>query len=510
MVLPRNAIEMSYLDAVFRSVQAEMENIQLSRDYYNGIQDTSFISARVREFLNLHPNVTFRLNVCQSVVQALANELELTGFDTDEAVGIDGQKPQADWAAAIFETNDIAALQTDVHEAALADRETYIIVEYDPVKGRAVMTHNPRLVTTEAGGDGMGAVIVYENDDIHQSPEYAVKQWIETVYDKNGNPHTTIRRTVYYPDRIERFVYDYGWQQFTDFEKPWPEPCLNVDGGALGIPVVHFPNKSLASEHWEAIPPQDAINKTLVDVLAANDLTAFKSFFGFGFYPTVDGKLPKPDGSNLMKIGPAQFNGTSKMPSEASLQIIDGADNTPLMESLKDLVMFVAQITDTPVTRFITSAQIASSETIMAQKQALRDKARNRRARFGGRWGQCFEIARMLTNLYGGTSLDETVRFSPLWRSDKTLDEIADKVAKLEIPRRQAWKEAGYTTSEIRAMEDDPQYRLERYNNIFTGYDLAAQQGVAFETYLQLLMLPENEITVLVAARGKAVPAISQ
>jgi hypothetical protein len=518
-IITVDPVEMSYLDAVWNSVIEEMQNIQLARDYFNGKHDTSFMSDRVKEFLNLHSSVSFRLNVCQGVVQALANELELIGLDTSETQDANGNKLQAEWAAELFKANDIASLQTDVHEAALADRETYIIVEYDTNKGYAVFTHNPRLVTVEAGGDGMGAVIVYQNDDIHQDPEYAVKEWIDTEYDSAGNPRTTKRRTVYYADRIERFVYDYGWKHFeekivnedgVETLKPWPEPWVKSDGTPIGISVAHFPNKSLTAEHWEAIPPQDAINKTLVDVLAANDLTAFKSFFGFGFYPTKDNKVPKSDGSNLMKIGPAQFNGTTKLPSEASLQEIEGADNTPLMESLKDLVMFVAQITDTPVTRFITSAQIASSETIMAQKQALRDKAKNRRARFGGRWVQCFEIARILENIYGELTLDETVTFTPLWRSDKTLEEIADKVSKLKITQKQAWKEAGYTTAEIEEMAKDPEYLFTFFDSIFTGYDKASQQGIPFEAYLRMINLPDDTITMLVAAQGKATLAISQ
>jgi hypothetical protein len=511
---------MSYLDAVFNSILEDMQSIQLSRDYFNGKQNTSFITTdRMKAILSLHTTNTFRLNVCQTVVQALANELNLTGFDTDEIEGADGVKEQASFADEVYKANKLDTLQDDVHESALSDRESFVVVEWDAELGRVVLTHNPRLILNEAGGDDMGIVIMYENDDITQKPLYAIKQWKYIRWDDSGLPHTTQRRSVYYSDRIERFyktINDPAWQKFveedpeTGIEKPWPSPWVDGKGEPLGIPVVHFSNKAYTSEHWEAIPPQDIFNKTVVDIVAANDITAFKSFFGFGFYPTTDGKVPKSDGTNLMKIGPGQFNGTTKTPTEASLQIIEGADNTPLVNWAVQTIMFIAQITDTPVTKFITSAQIASAETIMAQKQALRDKATDRRGRFGDKWAQCMVIARRLTNFFGGTDYDETVSFKPIWKSDKTVEEVVEKLDRLEITHEQAWRESGYSTVEIAEMRASLEYRMKFERELWEGYDVVSQHGITLEMYLRRIGMPESEITELVAAQGKATPAISQ
>lgn len=509
-------IEMSYLDALFQAIMSDMETIELSREYYRGIQEIQ-LTDRAKEFLGLHDDNQFRLNICQTIVNALSNELTVISFDTNEQVDENKEKPQAIWANDLADQNKFGQLQDDVHEATLADRETFVIAEWDEEKGHVVWTQNQRLVDVQAGGDGMGVWMSYENDDPRQKPKFAVKQWIETQYDVNNTPHTYIFRTVYYPDRMERFYYDYGWQPYegTDPETgeilaPAVESWVDREGNPLGIPVAHFINRKYQSEHWEAIPSQDAVNKTLLDILAANDLTAFKMFFGFGFYPTTDGEPPNKDNSNLMKVGPAQFNGTSKKPQDASLQEVEGADNSPLVDFLVELILLVCSVTDTPVSRFITTAQVASAETILAQKQALRDKAEDRRGRFGDSWANLQKISRRITNAFSGTGLNENIEFMPTWKSDKTLDEISQKIEVLGITQEQAWKEIGYSPDVIDEMKSSVEYLLKFYGDIFAGYDVASQQGISFENYLIMLKIPEDEMNFLVESRGTATPPISQ
>lgn len=486
-------VEMAYLDWLVQQMQADEESILEARNYYNGIQE-DFLTARVREFLGLHKDNPFTLNVCETVVSAVANILNVTGFDTDEEPDQDGIKAQSAWAAEVWEENKMDSLQDVVHEFALADRETFVIVEWDPEQSIPRLIHNQRFVGVDAGGDGMGVWMVYENDDIYQRPLYAVKQWVETNWNSSGVPRTVTRRTVYYPDRIERYFYDYGWKRYEQEDVPWPQPHTDTLGRPLGIPVIHFKNKGYRPEHWKAIPLQDAINKTLVDILGANDLTAFKSFFAFGFMPTTDGKVLAEDGSNAMTIGPGVINGVAgKDPSQASLQEIEGADNTPLMDALKDLVTLTAQLTDTPVSRFVVTAQVASEDTIKAQTEALEKKGENRRGLFGDAWSQVLAMARRYDNLYGGAGLDDTVELSPIWTHDRTLDELQTKGQALGIPQEQIWAEAGYTAWQISVMKEMPSYRLQFEKQLWEGAT-AATQNIPLEEYLRRCGLPEEEI----------------
>ena len=64
-------IELNYMEYLAAQRKADMENIQLCRDYYSGEQ-TVFLTERMKEFLQLHnSSVTFRMNICRVVIMAL-------------------------------------------------------------------------------------------------------------------------------------------------------------------------------------------------------------------------------------------------------------------------------------------------------------------------------------------------------------------------------------------------------------------------------------------------------
>lgn len=504
-------LELTQLEAMLQDFLAEQENVLLARNYFNGIQEV-YLTERAKEFLGLHgDDNTFKLNVCRTIVTAVANELNLIGFDTNEKAVEDKPKEQAAWAMDVYKKNKLDSLQDTVHESALADSETFVIVEWDKEQSYPRLIHNQRFVDTDAGGDGMGVWMIYENDDPNQKPIAAVKQWIDTAYSIQGIPASEKRRTLYYPDRIERWVYRGGaWQHFIEIDEPWPIPRVDNQGKPLGIPVIHFKNKGIRPEHWDAITMQDAINKTLVDILASADLTAFKSFFGFGFYPTIDGKEPKADGSNMMKMGPAQFNGTMKTRDQAALEQIEGADPTALLEALVKLVLFTAQITDTPASKFVVTAAIASEKTIKEQDAALKKKATDRRGLFGDAWTQVIAMARTLANQFGNATLDEEkVQFIPIWEHTETLEELKEKREMLNVPLEQIWIEAGYTPEQIAVMKTTQEYLMVFEKALWEGYNAASQSGVPLEIYLRRVKVPEEEIKAITEgiANQSGVPA---
>lgn len=505
------------LESLLAAQNDKQETIYLARRYYRGDQDI-YLNDRAREYLGLHKDNAFKFNICKTIVRALADELNLLGFSTDEqGEGDDAKKPVAEWVADLFEANKLESLQKSVHKAAISESESFVIVEWDPEEERAKIIYNPAYVSTDAQGDGMGVYAIYENDDPEQKLIAAVKEWIEKISSATGIDRSRRRRTIYYPDHFERWVFDQlgVWEHFTEplgvnedgsiVELGWL--IDNTDNGEpLGIPVFHFRNEDDTPEHWDAIPMQDAINKTLVDILAAGDLTAFQSFFGFGFYPTTDGKEPKADGSNLMKMGPAQFNGTLKSSSEASLQVINGQDSTFLMNQFKDLVLSTAQMTDTPASRFIVTAQIASAETIKGQERGLRKKGATRRKLFGDTWIGVVNMARKLSNVYGGAGLSDTVVFSPLWEHTESLEELAQKKETLGIPVEQLWREAGYDESQIATMKKDPSYRVAFERALWEGYQAASLNNVPLRTYLERVGIPEEEIDALIQSIENQAP----
>jgi len=469
---PIVTVDMSYIDALVKAIAADDASVALARRYFNGDQDV-YMTARVKEFLDLHSGVKpFSLNICRTVVLAVKDELSVSGFNTSEEMAKDGIKPQAKWAWDTWTANHMDAIQAEVHESALADRETFIITDYDYEKNRPRFTHNYRYTSIEdQGGDGQGCWMIYENNDVNQPAKCAVKEWVQTTYDKDGTATSNTRRNIYYPDHIEKWFNDSGtWKHYAPDEaelqkdengnpipEPWPIPWIAKDGKPLGIPVIHFRNVGMTPEHWDAIPIQDAANKTFVDVLASDDLTAFQMLIALGWFPTTDGEKPKADGSNLLPVGPGQFVGTRD--PQGKVQVITGSDPSAMVNALKDFVLLAAQVTGTPTSRFTTTKLIASQETLKEQNTQLKKKAADRRVIYGDAWEACMEMARRLQNTFGVglPELDETITFFTVWLNNQTSEELLEK-KKFGIPEEILWAEAGYSTEQIALMKKTPEY----------------------------------------------------
>lgn len=459
------AIALSMLDWRNSIALEQDRSVVKARKYHDGEQ-LVFLTDRLKQFLNAdQSDVTFRLNVCRIVVEALTERLVVKGFDA-------ATPELKTWAEQTWQAARMDAVSDDVHEQAARDGEAFVIVDWDQAAGRPRFTAHPCYTSTSIeGGDGYGVTMVYPGEDVSQAPLYAVKRWSEFVDD--AQTISQQRSTYYFADRIEKYVYGGGgWVQTSDDPaEPWPIPWTGADGKALGIPVIHFKNKSLRSEAWDAIPMQDAINKTLVDLLAAADMTGFRIFVALGFIPTTDGKSAEADGSNAVTIAPGQMIGTTRSSAETSLSAIDGADVGPMGAMLKDLILLLAMVTNTPLSRFQASGQVAAEGTLKQQEEPLMAKVRSRQVLWGDAWEDALRIARRVENKFGSGGLDESVQLYTQWQDAQTRTD-AERQAEwtvkkaMGVPRKQLWSEMGYSPEKILEMLADPETMF----GSFAGY----------------------------------------
>lgn len=503
-------IIMSYVDALIEETLERHRQILLARAYHNGVQPI-YLTDRQKEYLELHQDNQFCLNVCRLVVTALRDELTVSGFDTSEEPDADGVKKQAEWLRRVWDRNKMDSRQSETHEWALRDSEVFIILDWDKEEKYPVMVLHERFTSIEAQawegrwaglsdwtmenltGTGQGVWAIYENDDPNQAMTAAIQQWNEIDYDESGKPTVTRRRTIYYPDRIERYMYDDAeWVQMENSPQPWKN-----GNEPIGIPVIHFKNQNMMPENWDAIPPQDAVNKTWVDILGMEDLMGFPMLKVLGLYPTTDGKPPAEDNSNVWAFGPAQMIGNAgAKANEASIDKIDGADPTPLMEALKDQIMFIAQITGTPASRFITTAAIASSDTLKEQDRTLRKRAYNRQVLFGDAWSEVMKMARRINNAFNSEKMDETVDIKTVWKSIEGIDDLMQE-KEIGIPEEVLWQKLGYSAEQIHAMKQTAEYKL-RFEKLFwEAYGVASQSGQTVENFARRMGLSEEEIQLL-------------
>lgn len=502
----------AFLSALAADESRYQADILQARQYHSGEQFVH-LTERLREFLGGNTADTdedwrrLRVNVTRIVTTAVTERLIVSGFDSNEqgvlqpvldATGAPqmdatGQpvtetvKPVAAWAWQVWQANRMDAKQAAVHEATCRDSEAFVIVDWDTARTMPRFTPHDRYidqsVAVGSSADvGEGCKAFYRNDDPDQDLLYVTKRWTEVSF-TTGRRVQRQRMTVYYPDRIEKYAgFTGAWQPTWDIEVraagsiyeirvdgivaqtaatadeayalaarllergnlAWPIPWRDSAGAPLGIPVAHF-RSSAGMEAREAWPAQNAINYLAVLELTSADMTAFRILVAIGWQPT------DPDG-NPLEISPGSWVGTTN--KEGKVQDIAPADISGISNLIDGWILRAAMMTDTPISRFITTKQIAAEGTQKQQEGPLVNKVRKRQGELGNGWEDAMGIARRLANTFGRAGLDETALLYTRWEPAEVRDEDAElargaRKQALGIPQAQIWAELGYSQEKI-------------------------------------------------------------
>jgi len=462
-------LEVAYAGWLAEEEKRRQAAVVLARNYYAGEHEVP-LTDRQKEFLGFQDDghERFALNYCRTVVSALAERLIVSGF---AGVG-SGDESFAKVAWEWWQGNRSDGLQSRVHSRAVRDGEYFVFVDWDEAAGQPTWVLHPRYTDATVEGTGFGCKAFYPDGDPDRPMEYASKRWTETAIDERGRRETRQRMTLYYPERVEKYVLmttnsEAGWAPYAEEDGGrWPVPWVDGQGRPLGIPLIHFRNNAdLRTELWDAVPVQDGINKTVLDVLATADATGFRMLIALGFYPTTDGNPPESDGSNYLEVHPGCWLGSTKSPRDASVSALDAADLRPMLDLWMGLELALAKVTDTPTSRFQATRQVAAEGTLKQQESPLLAKVRDRQVSFGNSWEDVLYASRRLANAFGQAGLDEEARVECQWEPAETRDEkaflegLAIKRDKLGVPLPRIWAEAGYSQDEIAEMMDSDEYQ---------------------------------------------------
>lgn len=415
MATTTDLAELTYLAWLSEEEKVRQRVILTARDYYNGEQHTE-LSARQKEFLGFKDSGRFCINYCRSVIDAVAERMIVAGFESeDEAL--------SSWAWDVWQNNRMDAHQMDVHLSAVRDGEYFVFVHYDTEQKRVRFIPHPRYTDPQVNGDGFGCKIFFDQDDPTNPALYASKRWTETIKDERGKRSTRQRMNLYYPERIEKYVMavqgsEASWTEFQEEGQAWPLPWVGKNNEPLGIPIIPFFNPNRVTELWDAIPIQDAINKTAIDLIASVDAAGFPIRLTNGFYFTTDGK--EPTGDNYVSLTPGAF---VYVPEGKSVTDLEVADLGPLLETLDNWIIKLGQVTDTPLSRFQLTKQVRSEKTLRQEEAPLISRVRERQTRFGNSWEDCFQVATRLENAFGSEKPDIESLLSTLWEPAETRDE---------------------------------------------------------------------------------------
>lgn len=461
---------------LWRQLESRKARIQLFEDYYQGKQRLRFTTLKMRETFG-NEFGAFAANYCLLVVDAVEERLRVTGFRvlSDDGTG----QPEAPAEEASETPAEEVAEETTAAQQITND-EAWRIWRANDLDANSSMVHNAALVAE------MAYVIVWANEADKRTPVITVESPFEVITD--DAPGATMRRaalkrwidaddgkwraTLYLPNAIYKYTSKRTakqsknpaaqnfWDQRQQPGEPWPLP--NPVGIVPVIPLHNNPRlgpgQQAVSEIASVIPIQDAINKTVTDMLVASEFVAYPQRYMVGV------GLPKDENDQPMEPFKAGVDRIwfVEQPEGALIAPTIGefpqANLDPYVHEIEMFVGSIASITKTPRHYLIESGggTNLSGETVKALEAGLVSKARKKQRVFGDAWEEVMALAFAFQKNAGFDvpTLDEEA-IQVQWADPETRTEAQHidallKLGLLRVPTEQLWLDAGYTPEDVK------------------------------------------------------------
>jgi hypothetical protein len=202
------------------------------------------------------------------------------------------------------------------------------------------------------------------------------------------------------------------------------------------------------SELAPAIPIQDGLNKSILDMLVAMEFSAFRQRWVAGIEVDIDpdtGEARQPFSSGVDQLWVSSDPGTTFGDF--------GASNLDQFLKVKDSFRVdMASVTGTPLHYFLqTSRGFASGESLRQNETRFLAKVRDRQISFGQTWAELMSFALRLAGHGDGIELVINWEDSAPTTEKEILENLLLK-KQLGISTEQALKEAGYGEVDVRRM----------------------------------------------------------
>lgn len=438
-----------------RSVAAIKENqtrYAKTAAYYAGDHDLAYATEK---FVNAFGKLfrEFALNLCPAIVDAVRDKLIVKSFNIEKG----GTNALTDAAWSIWQTNRMGKRSGEIHKEALRNGDAYAIVW--PDAGGKVTIYPQRAAS---------CMVTYDEETPGKVVS-AAKYWRSA--DKR------LRLNLYYPDRTDRYITKKPSESLPD-EDQWER--FDGEGGPTianpynRVPVFHFANNADigltgVSELTEAIPIQNALNKSVLDMLIAMEFAAFRQRWITGIDVEYDengeAKSPFVPGAERIWITENE---------NAKFGDFEAADLKQFLEVKESFRVDMAAVTGTPLYYFMqTGGQFPSGEALQKAETRFVNKVRDRMESFGQVWEDLMAFALRIENK------GEDVRLFTQWADPAPLSEsetLANLVTKraLGVDEEQLLTEAGYGAADIAAMMKRNDERAQREADRFNAGDPTA------------------------------------
>lgn len=401
---------------------ARAAEIDLFNQYYEGRHRLGFATPKFREaFGNVFKELAD--NWCDLVVDAVEERLNVEGFRIGDELAGDKE------AWGLWQRNGFDAASQVCHTEALVHGIAYVMVGPDEADGaRLTVEHPSQVIVATDSGDRRRRVAAWKRYTDEWTGEHRAALWL--------------------PGRVVRFSAPAmvgGQHDRLQWKLRGDGPENNQIGA---VPIVPFPNRPrlLAegrSEIARVIPVQDAVNKTIADMLVTAEYYGMPQRWATGLELPTDPETGNPIDPYA---DPHMRRFFYSEDPDTKVGQFPAADLHGFVSVVEMLVQHIASQTRTPPHYFYLGGNFPSGESIKSAETGLVAKARRKMRHFGEAWE---EVMRLAGRVAGLSQLDNPAQ-EVIWGDpeSRTEGEHVDAVLKrqaLGVPTEQLWEDLGYT-----------------------------------------------------------------
>ena len=406
------------------------ERYALDARYLDGDHDLAFATDKYKStFGTLF--TAFSYNRCGVVVDAHTDRLHIEGFTADD-------QSAAEQVWDIWQQNEMDVRFNEFAGEGLGYGDAYLFVWPDHATGAPTIW--PQKATD---------IRVHYSQERPGQITTAAKRW--RLHDNR------IRLNIYTEKRVDRYVTKTRSFQplpnsYTAFD-PWDDDGPPTFDHSYGMPIHHYANNGRTGEYGRSelrdlIPIQDALNKSITDLLVAMELMAYPQRVILG----MTGEDPEQDLEVARFV--AGVNRIISLPPGVTIDQFLAADIARFIAVSEFLDTAVSRVSKVPVHYLMMAGGFPSGRAMRTAEAPFVAKMEDRQRSIGG------VVAKS-----AGTALRVSGRaapalgLKPVWKSAAPMSQedtwdlaLAKRTAGMPFP--QILAEAGYDAADIAKIQE--------------------------------------------------------
>lgn len=423
--------------------------------YYFGQHPINFSSEKFRTEYGKRLQ-HFRDNLCKIVVKAPSDRLEVIGFSSDAKSAV----YNISWEA--WKYSEMPRLAKRVHREAFKTGDAYVIVWGDEDENSRMHPQDSKqccvFYDAETGKVYRGAKVWRgDNNFIYLTLYFADR--IEKYVTRNPQPAGNMPTT--YQAFVRRNVKDEDW------------PLMHPDGLDDTPAIFHFGLETSILD--DVIPLQDALNKTLADLLISSESNSIQQRWTTGIAYEID---PETGKQIIPFENTAAWFATKDI--DGKFGQFDESDLKGFLETAEDFRNQIANVAGIPQYYFkLEGGTIPSGEALRKAEARFTALIKDAQGDFGETWASIMRFALMFDETLPADEKAIETQWSPA--DPLSANEAADLAIKkknIGISTERALSEIGYTDDDITKMagENDAADK-KKQENFAKTFDAGPQMG---------------------------------